>query len=345
MQRKENDPEPAPLAAPMPHFRLTFAAVELLREHPPRLNHPLKKRVFSLAHPEGALDHGEIVASRWPEMRLPEALPAGNGTRFEARPDIFGYEPAVDGAKKVEWYLNFADTDLFFGYSGPLFAQDEIQVAEHPALGAVREALLARKIERYTTAAGRPTPVLVSGVERRCRIATDRNGAEGRPNGLYGMQFSRADGASIERAVHVLNPPTISNIIAIAAPQGGNGKYTRAEIQLVLATAYTGFRAAKRESEQLRPGAAVWIHTGHWGCGAFGGNHVLMALLQLTAARLSDVDGVVFHTFNEAGMAHYRRALDIMEKDLAPAGRAVPTADLIRQAEALGFAWGTGDGN
>lgn len=39
----------------------------------------------------------------------------------------------------VEWYVNFADADLFTAYHIGLFAQDEIQTAEHPACGAIKE--------------------------------------------------------------------------------------------------------------------------------------------------------------------------------------------------------------
>ena len=91
---------------------------------------------------------------------------------------------------------------------------------------------------------GRPTPVLVTGVERRVRFATDPNVAEGRPDGLYGEAFSRATEEAVRRATTVIDPPTISNVIAISAPRGGNGHYRVEDIELALATAFTGFRAA-----------------------------------------------------------------------------------------------------
>jgi hypothetical protein len=47
-------------------------------------------------------------------------------------------------------------------------------------------------------------------------------------------------------------------------------------IEFVLATAFTGFSAARLESARLNPSPVVAIHTGFWGCGAFGGNRVLM---------------------------------------------------------------------
>jgi len=64
----------------------------------------------------------------------------------------------------------------------------------------------------------------------------------------------------------VLDPPTISNILAIEAPPGDWGLYSTAQILLVLRTAVAGYRAAGAESE-----GEVVIHTGFWSCGAYGG--------------------------------------------------------------------------
>jgi len=55
-------------------------------------------------------------------------------------------------------------------YSGPLMAQDEIQVAENPCLAALREALVSRRLPALTVENGEPTPVLVRGAERRRAI-------------------------------------------------------------------------------------------------------------------------------------------------------------------------------
>jgi hypothetical protein len=50
----------------------------------------------------------------------------------------------------MEWYLNFAHYNLFCAYGGSLFAQDEMQVAEHPPLCSLREALLDSNIKPLT---------------------------------------------------------------------------------------------------------------------------------------------------------------------------------------------------
>ena len=71
---------------------------------------------------------------------------------------------------------------------------------------------------------------------------------------------------------------------------------------LVLTTAYTAFCAARSETEgALGGGGRTVVHTGFWGCGAFGGNRVLMVSLQVVAAVMAGLDGLVLHTVTEAG--------------------------------------------
>ena len=106
---------------------------------------------------------------------------------------ILRLRPALDRADAVEWHVNFADPSLFVAYGSRLFAQDEMQVAEHPALGSLKEALVARESSRGDGREGQPTPVIVMGALRHCRVATEPNAAEGRPHGLYGNAFARAD--------------------------------------------------------------------------------------------------------------------------------------------------------
>ncbi|MCA9008157.1 MAG: hypothetical protein KDB01_00350 [Planctomycetaceae bacterium] len=63
------------------------------------------------------------------------------------------------------------------------------------------------------------------------------------------------------------------------APACGFGRYTRDQIEFVLSTALTGFRAAVLESRKQRgEDVKTAIHTGYWGCGAYGGNRVLIRM-------------------------------------------------------------------
>jgi len=162
---------------------------------------------------------------------------------------------------------------------------------------------------------------------------------------LYGNAFGRAGAETVARATTRIDPPTISNIIAMAAPVGGHGRYRADQIEYVLATAFTGFRAAVLESRRLLDdaGAQVAVHTGYWGCGAFGGNRVLMALLQVVAARLAGLDRLVFHTGAPGGDEPFAQALSLHDVELA--GQTWQPGELIHRIESMGFAWGVSDGN
>ncbi len=223
-----------------------------------------------------------------------------------------------------------------------LFAQDEIQVAEHPSLGSLREAIVAEGRPATTIANGRPTPVLVLGAERRLSLQTAPEAAGGRPSWLYGMAFARATADAVREATTRIEPPTISNILAIAAPYGGRGRYQREQIDLALATAYSGFRAAVLESRRTAgPHALVAIHSGFWGGGAFGGNRVMMTLVQILAAEMAGVAQLVFHIGDPSGRINVERAI-ALARDLATTASPV---ELIARVEALGLAWGVSDGN
>jgi hypothetical protein len=335
------------LSGVRPICRRVFDAQKLVAEFPPRFTNPNKQVVYRIACPPDSAHSGQIVFSRWAQTSLPHTLDADRAhTKFEARQDFFGYEPAPEGSSTVEWYLNFSHSDLFCAYGGRLFAQDEMQVAEHPALGSLREALLRSDLKPLTVENGQPTPALIRGVERRCRVATDRNAELDRPNGLYGNNFAAAGAEAIAKATQAIVPPTISNVLAMEAPTGGHGRYDLKEIESILGTAFTGFAAARFESWQdtLQPPAVV-VHTGFWGCGAYGGNRVLMALLQLLAAQLAGLDGLVFHTGDEAGSQAFQRASRTLQHVAESVGQPLAVSNAVLQIESMGFQWGVSDGN
>jgi hypothetical protein len=329
-----------------PLERLSFETSRLMAEHQPVWRDRNKLAVFEVACPPGCSHTGPLIYTRWPAMTLPDRIqPTGLGERLVIRQDTYDYAPASPGGDAVEWHVNFADMHLFVAYGSRLFAQDEMQVAEHPVLGALREALISRGLPAVTVENGSPTPVLVAGAERRCRVATNPDSTAGRPRGLYGNAFGAADPEVVRRATTPIVPPTNTNLIAMAAPAGGSGTYSRDEIERVLITAYTGFRAATLESQALRgPPSATLVHTGFWGCGAFGGNRVLMAALQILAAQAAQLERMVFHTVDSAGTRALHEA-----KGLLATGPHVdspqPSAAVIDWLASCGFPWGVSDGN
>ena len=330
--------------------RLTFDAARLAAEHPPVLRSPHKQAIHAVAM-SGEVPRGTIEYSRWPAAELPASVDlAAAAERTEVRGDHYDYVPLAAAGEGLDWHVNFADPNLFVAYGSSLFAQDEVQVAEHPALASVAEALRARGLPGRTVEAdGSPSPVLVAGVERRCHVDTAPDAAAGRPAGLYGNALVGAPLEVVRAATHPIIPPTTSNILAMAAPFGGGGRYKRSEIVTVLVTATTGFAAAVAETRRLVGGRAAprtVIHTGYWGCGAFGGNRTLMALLQVVGARLAGVDRLVFHAGVRGG-APIDEAFELLTGRLAVS--TGPTAEtdtpaLIGAVHGLGLRWGVSDG-
>lgn len=327
-----------------PLERATFGAQELMARTPPRFVHPHKRAVFELACPPGTRHGGSLAYSRWAPMPLPERVDLGLAIRrVEAVPGFYDYAPVLPGA--VEWHVNFADPHLFVAYGGGLFAQDEMQVLEHPALGALREALEAAGLPTVTVEDGRPTPVLVMGVERRCAVATDPGPERGRPFGLYGNRFAAAPLEVVLAATRVLDPPTITNLIAMAAPLPGWGRYTLEQIGYAASAAFTGFRAARLESARAAgEGVPVVVHTGFWGCGAFGGNRVLMVALQVLASGMAGLDRLVLHVGDPDGLPVVEEAGDALREAAGGADQA-SVAEVLDGLALAGFEWGVSDGN
>ena len=315
-------------------LRRDFDASVLVHMHPPLLRHPHKQLVYELC--EGASASGSIAVTRWEPAALPATVTLA-ATEIVPMAGHFDYAGSDAGV----WHLNFADPHVFAYYGSALLAQDELQCAEHPALGSLREALVAEKLPALTEdELGRPTPVLVAGVERRCAI--DTTPSPDRPAGLYGNRFSQASAEMIRAAVRVQRPAPRSNLIAIAAPSGGRGEYVRKDIEGVLVTAYTGFAAARSETERLWPGTPTEIRTGFWGCGAFGGNRQLMTLLQLLAARLAGIARLRFYAFDAAGRADFTAGASALDRVVRG---SEPIAALVERIADLDYAWGTSDGN
>lgn len=309
---------------------LSFDGSRLMVEHPPVLRHAHKRMAFEQCCQAGYRPGGTLKYSRWKPEPLPESIPIEE-IDVVVDPAFFSYPNEVGEA----WHVNFADPELFVAYGSGLLAQDEIQVLEHPILGSLREALDASGREAMTEDRSGPTPVLIQGAERACRIDTSPSTTS--PRGLYGNRFQSATSDAVQAALHIFPSPAKTNLIAIAAPVG-SGLYSHEEISRVLTTAFTGFRAAVLVSSS-RP---VVIHTGFWGCGAFGGNRPLMVLLQLLAARLAAVDRLVFHLGSVAEQPPFDEGLEILRKVTRTESSTKQILDGIAKR---GFQWGQSDGN
>jgi hypothetical protein len=335
---------------PDPLYRITYDTTSLLQEHPPQFRHPHKAALFKIAYPnDGALDRaGAVEVTRWAEhVDEPILLPV-TGFRAAVRSGFYDYHPVGDcAAPCLEWHVNFADPRLFAAYGSGLFAQDEMQVAEHPMLACVREALLAGGLAAKTSDETGATPILVRNVERRIEVSTNPDASAGRPLGLYGNRFAAAAWDAVRRAARRIEPPTRSNIIAMAAPSGGRGEYSESEIESIFATALTAFAAARDESiRALGPSCRTIVHSGFWGCGAFGGNRKLMTALQALAARAAKNEHLILHAGNTPGdIEDANRGLEVADSLASRCGTSCSLGDLVGRCAMLAYRWGVSDGN
>ncbi len=322
-----------------PLYEKQYNAASLSHDFPPQFRDANKSLVFQLANPPGGggtTFTGTLTVSRWPVQPLPETIPT-TSPHIEARPDFFTYDPPAPNT--TEWHLNFAAHDLFAYYATSLLAQDELQVAEHPLLASLRLAMQHDHLSTFTVENNSPTPILITNVPRQAILSTDPNRAEGRPAGLYGNRFADAPADAIRKATHPLTPPTLSNIIAIEAPAHGHGEYSESQIHFILTTACTAFAAAKSLAP---PNHATTIHTGFWGCGAYGGNRTLMTTLQLLAAQLAQIDTLIYHTGDKPSLQQFAQAQSLLHEELQ---KSPTTNQLISALQSRHFHWGTGDGN
>ena len=101
--------------------------------------------------------------------------------------------------------------------------------------------------------------------------------------------------------------------------------------------------AAKAVSGVHKPDEPVRLHTGFWGCGAFGGNREFMTLMQLAAAFAAGIDEVVFHVPDAEGEMPVREASAAIEEFLRVSSAATHPA-LIAWVQRKGYSWGVSDG-
>ena len=129
----------------------------------------------------------------------------------------------------------------------------------------------------------------------------------------------------------------------MAAPGYGIGEYKSSQISYILSTAFTGFKAAFIESQPMgRPGTPVVVHTGYWGCGAFGGNRELMSMLQMIAAKMAGITRLVFHAVDEAGVETVNAAKNSLVTSCVD--DISTTAAFVAKIVEKRYQWGAGNG-
>ncbi|KAJ3449149.1 poly adp-ribose glycohydrolase [Anaeramoeba flamelloides] len=398
---------------------LSFELKTLISEFEPEFTHITKSLCNEKITRSSKPLFGNLSFSKWSLFPIKNQLLIKN-TEVKETLGPFDYVTS-ENDNEVHWYPNFADYYLFGFYSGPLLAQDELQVLEHPSLGSLRQALihdtsLPKNATPLTRKNGVPTPVLIYNVPRQAILDIAPNKEKGRPFGLYGNQFARTNRKVVLDAVSILNSPTWSNIYAMEAPKYGLGKYTLSQIKEIFSSCYTSFSAAKLVSQEeenfgfdqtlyglenssqnetekektenekeekkekekengkkkkektieenkenekeildfveiprvRKVPRKVILHLGHWGCGAYGGNKVLMTLLQLLAAKAAGADNVYYHTFTKIGSESFNKGVESFEnllQEVIEKENLLNIEKTLKKIEEMNFEWGESDRN
>jgi hypothetical protein len=184
---------------------------------------------------------------------------------------------------------------LFKYWYNSNFAQDEIQTAEHPDLARIAVDL------DYPSCWQKPC--LISNAKRACAI----NGL----SEIYGWKFSDSPLDALKK--HVVpfdtNSMTKTNILVMAALQiSGNQtckQYSVMDIVTLFKTSYSAFRLVVLAKKKFKK---IIVNTGNWGCGSFGNNYRLIAIIQILAACLAGLNELNYYTFDEHAHLEYHKA-------------------------------------
>ena len=91
----------------------------------------------------------------------------------------------------------------------------------------------------------------------------------------------------------------------------------------------------------------IIIHTGNWGCGAFGGNVELHTILQIIAGVSAGVDEMIYHAVSEKSMISAVQGVETLKELLTKCkdkkGK-IKRDLLINELVSKGFKWGTPNG-
>ena len=316
--------------------KVSVKVQDLMKKYPPVFENSVKKEYFEKAAFCHRKQKGIVKISRWSfdtERKSPLDFEK-HDLDIQNVSDFFSYEEGKEDEKI--WWLNFADENLFGYYGSDLFAQDEIQTFEHPLLGSVMEYLDAEKIPEMpskTKEKTRSTPYLIENIPYWIKVNVNPTLKNGEKGNIYGWKFSQSSREDISCGISIIERDWKNNIIAMAAPCGGKGNYSQSELIRLMETVLVAFGAAVKTANLERYTKTI-IHTGNWGCGAFGNNKELIYLSQIIAASLVGVDTLIFHGADSDILEEAKNKFHIFQEK-----------NLILFLENQNYRWENSDGN
>lgn len=331
--------------------QLSVKCEELMRDFPPKYDNPRKKAFYEKAAFCHRNQKGIIKISRveFSYEKAGEILMKKNDFDLKWTPKFYDYQNDGKTENDYVWYVNFADPVLFGYYDGDLFVQDEIQTLEMPLLASSMHYLDSLNDENFKTLTvetvldietltkkKKPKPYLLENVPHWISVNTMPKLKDGSTVSIYGRNFRTASDEAIENGLNVVQEEIRRNIIAIAAPVGRDS-YKKNEIFQILETLISSFSAAVKQTKEKRVERCV-IHSGNWGCGAFGGNLELAYLCQLFAASVCGVDELHLHGCNESVLQKAKEKYKEIKDEI----RVHEVVDFLMKQN---YQWNESDGN
>lgn len=280
---------------------ISLKVADLIKNYPPKYDCQRKAQLYNKALRYHKSQRGIIKVSRWTynkDRKAPITFEK-NPVEISIDNNFFRYDDSYENQKT--WWLNYADENLFGYYSSDLFAQDEIQTLEHPLLGSIVEYLDENDLQDLKTKTEEKdfvSPYLIENAPYWIKIDTSPILKDGTVGNLYSWNFVDASEEEVNAGISIIQKEIKNNIIAMAAPSRGKGEYTKEQLTRSLETVIVAFGAAKKISNTNKFEKCI-IHTGNWGCGAFGNSKELMYLVQILGASVVGVDKLVFHSVDE----------------------------------------------
>jgi hypothetical protein len=88
----------------------------------------------------------------------------------------------------------------------------------------------------------------------------------------------------------------------------------------------------------------TYIHSGWFGCGAYGGNRILMAILQIVAAKMAGIDKLVLHTVTTKFRQDIEMAENCLKNIFNDNRTSLSMDDLTDRIVTENFQWGSSNG-
>jgi hypothetical protein len=143
------------------------------------------------------------------------------------------------------------------------------------------------------------------------------------------------------------------NIIAIEAPKYGQGPYTFEQIKYILQECYTAYSAAKSLAQKTyalnnqrnsNSNIKTFIHSGWFGCGAYGGNRIIMIVLQILAGKMAGIDKLIIHTVTSNFQEEIRAAETCLRNIFSNNPSSLSMDNVIDKILTENFQWGLSNG-